>query len=35
VTLAREQGWQVLGLGERILRIETAAVALLARLTIQ
>jgi 16S rRNA (uracil1498-N3)-methyltransferase len=34
VALARQHGWQVLGLGERILRIETAAVALLARLTI-
>lgn len=35
VALAREQGWQVLGLGERILRIETAAMALMARLTIK
>jgi 16S rRNA (uracil1498-N3)-methyltransferase len=35
VALARQHGWQVLGLGERILRIETAAVALVARLTIE
>jgi 16S rRNA (uracil1498-N3)-methyltransferase len=35
VAFARQHGWQVLGLGERILRIETAAVALLARLTIK
>jgi 16S rRNA (uracil1498-N3)-methyltransferase len=34
VAIARQHGWQVLGLGERILRLETAAVALLARLTI-
>jgi 16S rRNA (uracil1498-N3)-methyltransferase len=34
VALARQHGWQILGLGERILRIETAAVALMARLTI-
>lgn len=34
VGLAQGHGWQVLGLGERILRLETAAVALVARLTI-
>jgi 16S rRNA (uracil1498-N3)-methyltransferase len=34
IALARQQGWQILGLGERILRIETAALALIARLTV-
>jgi 16S rRNA (uracil1498-N3)-methyltransferase len=34
ISLAREHAWQILGLGERILRLETAAVALIARLTI-
>lgn len=33
VSLAREAGWRPVSLGERILRIETAAVALAARLT--
>lgn len=32
---AIEHGWQALGLGPRILRIETAAAALAARLAIQ
>lgn len=35
VALGREHDWQILGLGERILRIETAALALVARLTVQ
>jgi len=30
VALAREQGWQILGLGPRTLRVETAALALAA-----
>jgi len=30
VTLARQAGWQVVGLGPRILRVETAALALAA-----
>jgi 16S rRNA (uracil1498-N3)-methyltransferase len=30
LTLAVEAGWQVVGLGERVLRVETAAVALAA-----
>lgn len=34
VALARQRGWEIMDLGERILRIETAAVALIARLTI-
>jgi 16S rRNA (uracil1498-N3)-methyltransferase len=34
VELARQNGWQLVGLGERILRLETAALALVARLTI-
>jgi 16S rRNA (uracil1498-N3)-methyltransferase len=34
VELARQHGWQQVGLGERILRIETAALALVARLTV-
>ncbi len=34
IQLAGQQGWQIVGLGERILRIETAALALLARLTV-
>lgn len=34
VLLAQQQEWQILGLGERILRIDTAALALVARLTI-
>jgi 16S rRNA (uracil1498-N3)-methyltransferase len=33
VELARSHGWQVVGLGPRILRIETAAIVLAARLT--
>ncbi len=32
VAQAKEQDWQVIGLGERILRVETAAVALIAKL---
>jgi len=35
VAWGREHGWQVVGLGERIMRIETAALALIARLTIR
>jgi 16S rRNA (uracil1498-N3)-methyltransferase len=34
VQSARDHGWQVVGLGERILRIETAAMALVARLAV-
>lgn len=34
IQLARQEGWQIVGLGERILRIETAALALVARLTV-
>jgi 16S rRNA (uracil1498-N3)-methyltransferase len=34
VELARQNGWLLIGLGERILRLETAALALVARLTI-
>lgn len=34
VLLAQQHEWQILGLGERILRIDTAAIALVARLTI-
>jgi 16S rRNA (uracil1498-N3)-methyltransferase len=33
VTLGTENGWHMVGLGERILRIETAALALVAQLT--
>lgn len=33
VKLGVETGWQLVGLGERILRIETAALALAAQLT--
>jgi 16S rRNA (uracil1498-N3)-methyltransferase len=33
VALGKEYGWQVVGLGERILRIETAALVLVAQLT--
>ncbi len=33
ISLAREAGWQIVGLGTRILRIETAALALVAQLT--
>lgn len=33
VALGTENGWQMVGLGERILRIETAALALVAQLT--
>ena len=31
VALARSAGWQVVGLGARILRVETAAIALVVR----
>lgn len=34
VELAQTNGWSLVGLGERILRIETAAIALIARLTL-
>ncbi len=34
IALARQKGWQLVNLGERILRIETAALALISRLTI-
>lgn len=34
IELARQNGWQLIGLGERILRLETAALSLVARLTI-
>lgn len=34
IQLAGQNDWQIVGLGERILRIETAALALVARLTI-
>lgn len=34
VRLATEAGWACLGLGPRILRVETAAVAMAARLTL-
>ena len=34
VDLGEQHGWRLIGLGERILRIETAATALVARLTI-
>jgi 16S rRNA (uracil1498-N3)-methyltransferase len=33
VTLGMDHGWQLVGLGERILRIETAALVLVAQLT--
>jgi 16S rRNA (uracil1498-N3)-methyltransferase len=33
IALGKEHGWQVAGLGERILRIETAALVLVAQLT--
>ncbi len=33
IALARQAGWQIVGLGTRILRIETAALALVAQLT--
>jgi 16S rRNA (uracil1498-N3)-methyltransferase len=33
VALGKEHGWQMVGLGERILRIETAALVLVAQLT--
>jgi 16S rRNA (uracil1498-N3)-methyltransferase len=33
VALGTENGWHLVGLGERILRIETAALALVAQLT--
>lgn len=34
VVVAKENDWQIVGLGSRILRIETAALALVARLTV-
>jgi 16S rRNA (uracil1498-N3)-methyltransferase len=34
VALGKEHGWQLVGLGERILRIETAALVLVAQLTV-
>ena len=34
IQLAQQHQWQVVGLGQRILRIETAALALVARLTV-
>ena len=34
VAQATDAGWQIVGLGERILRIETAAIALVAALTV-
>jgi 16S rRNA (uracil1498-N3)-methyltransferase len=35
ITLARARGWRVVGLGPRVLRVETAAVALAARLALR
>lgn len=35
VTAGKKSGWQVVGLGERILRIETAALALVSALTVK
>ncbi len=34
VAQAADAGWQIVGLGERILRIETAAIAMVAALTV-
>jgi 16S rRNA (uracil1498-N3)-methyltransferase len=34
IALARDRGWRVVGLGRRVLRVETAAVALAARLAL-
>jgi 16S rRNA (uracil1498-N3)-methyltransferase len=34
VASARAAGWQVVGLGPRVLRVETAALALTALLTV-
>jgi 16S rRNA (uracil1498-N3)-methyltransferase len=34
IRLARERGWRVVGLGPRVLRVETAAIALAARLAL-
>ncbi len=34
IAQAVEAGWEVVGLGDRILRVETAALALIARLTV-
>lgn len=34
IDLARSNGWQVVGLGPRVLRIETAAIVLAAALTV-
>jgi 16S rRNA (uracil1498-N3)-methyltransferase len=34
ITLARDRGWRVVGLGPRVLRMETAALALAARLAL-
>jgi 16S rRNA (uracil1498-N3)-methyltransferase len=35
IALARDRGWRVVGLGPRVLRVETAAIALAARLALQ
>ena len=35
IVLARDRGWRVVGLGPRVLRVETAAVTLAARVTLQ
>jgi 16S rRNA (uracil1498-N3)-methyltransferase len=35
VALARTAGWQVIDLGPRILRVETAALALAARFALK
>jgi 16S rRNA (uracil1498-N3)-methyltransferase len=34
IALARDRGWRVVGLGPRVLRVETAALALAARLAL-